>query len=45
MAVAACAAIPAISRSERSVKMPGCGWPKNNPPSTSPDREITGAAR
>jgi hypothetical protein len=45
MAMAACAAIPTRRRSDRLVKMPGCGWPKNSPPSTSPERDTTGAAR
>ena len=32
-------------RSARSVNTPGSGCPKNKPPITSPDREITGTAR
>ena len=39
MATAACAAMPVMMRSSRSVNTPGSAWPKNRPPSTSPDRE------
>ena len=45
IAIAACAAMPATMRSARSLKTPGSAWPKNSPPSTSPEREITGTAR
>jgi hypothetical protein len=33
------------TRSERSPNAPGVAWPKNNPPNTSPVREMTGTAR
>ena len=39
IATAACAAKAVTMRSARSVNMPGCGWPKNRPPSTSPERD------
>ena len=45
IATAACAAMPTTNRSARSLNTPGEGWPKNSPPMTSPDREITGTAR
>ena len=45
IAVAACAAMPSTMRSVRSVNLPASEWPKNRPPSTSPDRETTDTAR
>ena len=45
IATAACAAMPTTNRSARSLNTPGEGWPKNSPPMTSPDLEITGTAR
>ena len=38
-------AIPTASRSCCSVKTPTREWPKNSPPSTSPDTPLTGTAR
>ena len=45
MAIAAWPASPSISRSDASVNTPTSGWPKNNPPMTSPERDATGTAR
>ena len=39
MATAAQPAIPSASRSSRSVNTSGSAWPKNSPPSTSPERD------
>ncbi len=45
MATAASAASAVKPRSDRSMNTPTFAWPNNKPPSTSPDREITGIAR
>ena len=44
-AMAACAERADDRRSSRSLKRPMSEWPKNRPPSTSPERETTGTAR
>ena len=38
-------ATPTIRSSASWVNTPGSSWPKNRPPNTSPEREITGTAR
>ena len=38
-------AIPLITRSVRAVKTPTVEWPKNSPPMTAPERDVTGTAR
>jgi len=45
MAVAACVATAFTISSASLPKAAGLSWPKNRPPCTSPDREITGTAR
>jgi hypothetical protein len=45
MRTEACEASPAISRSVRCTKRPGAPWPKNRPPTTSPERSVTEAER
>jgi hypothetical protein len=45
IAIAACAAIPTMMRSVRSVNTSRSGCPKNMAPSTSPERDATETAR